>query len=312
VTARGAGRHLRATEVELATALEAASPRALRGRVRGPLRFLLVFAAVIVAWELVKLVGGDPIRVDGQVVWAPPLRIGLFSDLSLPHTWSIALAFFQPVQGTGQNLLVVLAGNALYTARGAGLGFAFGALLGLFLATVFVHSRLLERALVPYVIASQTVPIIALAPMIVIAVGPTVAAVVIIATYLTFFPVTIAMIRGLRSPDPRALELMRSYAASPRSVLWKVRFPASLPYLFTALKIAATASIVGAIVGEGPGQLPDGLGRAIITFNQYYITAPERLWASIIMSGALGITFFLIVRTVERRVLRDRPDAGAD
>jgi NitT/TauT family transport system permease protein len=312
LTARGAGRELRATEVELATALEAAAPRALRRRVRGPLRFVLVGIIAIVAWEVAKLIGGDPIRVDGQVVWDPPLRIPLFSDLSLPHVWTIGLAFFQPVQGTGQNLLVVLIGNALFTARGAGLGFAFGALLGLFLATVFVHSRLAERALVPYVIASQTVPIIALAPMIVLAVGPTVAAVVIIATYLTFFPVTIAMIRGLRSPDPRALELMRSYAASPQAILWKVRLPASLPYLFTALKIAATASIVGAIVGEGPGQMPDGLGRAIITFNQYYITAPERLWAAIIVSGALGIVFFMLVRAVERRVLRDRPDAGAD
>jgi NitT/TauT family transport system permease protein len=312
VTARGAGRELRSTELELAAALEAAAPRGLRSRVGGPFRFVLVGVAVLLAWELAKLLGGDPIRVDGQVAWNPPFRVPLFSDLSLPHVWTIGLAFFEPVQGTGQNLLVVLLGNALFTARGAGLGFAFGAMLGLFLATVFVHSRFMERALVPYVIASQTVPIIALAPMIVLAVGPTVAAVVIIATYLTFFPVTIAMIRGLRSPDPRALELMRSYAASPQAILWKVRLPASLPYLFTALKIAATASIVGAIVGEGPGQMPDGLGRAIITFNQYYITAPERLWAAIIVSGALGIVFFMLVRAVERRVLRDRPDAGAD
>ena len=115
-----------------------------------------------------------------------------------------------------ENLGQYLFGAALYTWREAAIGFVLGALLGLALATIFVHVRLLERALVPYVIASQTIPIIALAPLIVFAVGQGVFAVVIIATYLTFFPVTIAMIRGLRSVDPRAIELMRSYAASPR------------------------------------------------------------------------------------------------
>jgi NitT/TauT family transport system permease protein len=170
---------------------------------------------------------------------------------------------------------------------------------------------LLERAFVPYVVASQTIPIVALAPMIVFAFGPNVTSVAIIATYLTFFPVTIAMIRGLRSPDPRALELMRSYAASRWDVYWKVRLPASLPYLFTALKIAATASIVGAIIGEGPGGIPDGLGRAIINFNQYYITGPEKLWAAILISALLGIVFFALIRVAEMVVLRGRA-ASAD
>jgi NitT/TauT family transport system permease protein len=159
-------------------------------------------------------------------------------------------------------------------------------------------------------VASQTIPIVALAPMIVLAFGQSVVSVVIIATYLTFFPVTIAMIRGLRSPDPRALELMRSYAASRWAIYRKVRLPASVPYLFTALKIAATASIVGAIIGEGPGGIPDGLGRAIINFNQQYITAPEKLWAAILVSALLGITFFALIRVAELIVLRDRPAAA--
>jgi NitT/TauT family transport system permease protein len=163
---------------------------------------------------------------------------------------------------------------------------------------------------VPYVVASQTIPIVALAPMIVFAFGPNVASVVVIATYLTFFPVTIAMIRGLRSPDPRALELMRSYAASSWAIYRKVRLPASLPYLFTALKIAATASIVGAIIGEGPGGIPDGLGRAIINFNQYYITGPEKLWGAIFVSALLGVTFFAIIRVLELVALRGRPGAA--
>jgi NitT/TauT family transport system permease protein len=154
------------------------------------------------------------------------------------------------------------------------------------------------------------VPIIALAPMITYAFGGNVASVVVIATYLTFFPVTIAMIRGLRSFDPRALELMRSYAASRQDTYWKLRLPASLPYFFTALKIAATASIVGAIIGEGPGGIANGLGRVIITYNQYYITGPEKLWAAIIASGILGVAFYLIVRAAEVLVLRGRPGAA--
>ena len=129
--------------------------------------------------------------------------------------WDVFGALSAPVQrGADESLAQFLVGASLYTWREAALGFLLGTVIGIALAAVFVHSRLLERAFVPYVIASQTIPIIALAPMIVFAFGADVVSVVIIATYLTFFPVTIAMIRGLRSPDPRALELMRSYAAS--------------------------------------------------------------------------------------------------
>ena len=268
---------------------------------------------ILVVWEAVKFLGGVPFRgvgaeVGAEVVWDPPFRWAFANDLNLPHWFNIIAVLGQPVQrGSEESLLGYLLGAAFYTWREAFIGFVVGTLLGLFLATVFVHSRLLERAFVPYVVASQTIPIVALAPMIVFAFGPSVASVVIIATYLTFFPVTIAMIRGLRSPDPRALELMRSYAASPWAVYWKVRLPASLPYLFTALKIAATASIVGAIIGEGPGGIPDGLGRAIINFNQYYITGPEKLWGSILVSALLGVVFFAIIRVAELIVLRGRP-----
>jgi NitT/TauT family transport system permease protein len=99
---------------------------------------------------------------------------------------------------------------------------------------------------------------------------------------------------------------MRSYAASPWSVYWKVRLPASLPYLFTAFKIAATASVVGAIIGEDPAGTANGLGRAIVNFNQQYITGPEKLWATILVAGLAGIMFYLLVRAVEAFVLRHR------
>jgi NitT/TauT family transport system permease protein len=288
-----------------------------RGRRRSVVTYLLVLAIIFVVWEGIKFLGGVPWREPGAVpgspiLWNPPFRWPIASDLKLPHIWTILLSFgeaWQPAVSS-ENLGQYLFGAALYTWREAAIGFALGALLGLALATIFVHVRLLERALVPYVIASQTIPIIALAPLIVFAFGANVTSVVIIATYLTFFPVTIAMIRGLRSFDPRALELMRSYAASRRAIFWRLRLPASLPYLFTALKIAATASIVGAIIGEGPGGIANGLGRVIITFNQYYITGPEKLWAAIIASGLLGVAFYLIVRFVEVMVLRGRPGAA--
>jgi NitT/TauT family transport system permease protein len=226
--------------------------------------------------------------------------------------WDIVETMIGPYRrNADQSLFVYLVLKALYTWREAAIGFALGGLLGISLAAAFVHSQLLERAFVPYVVASQTIPIVALAPMIVFFFGNNVMSVVIIATYLTFFPVTIAMIRGLRSPDPRALELMRSYAASRRTILWKLRLPASLPYLFTALKITATASIVGAIIGEGPGAIQDGLGWSIIEFNQQYITNPSKLWGAIFVASLLGISFYALVRLVELRVLRGRPGASA-
>ena len=163
----------------------------------------------------------------------------------------------------------------------------------------------------PYVVASQTIPIVALAPVIAIIVGLGPEAVIVVATYLTFFPVTIAQLRGLRSPDPRALELMRSYGASRWDVYRKLRWPASVPFLFTALKVAATAAIVGAIIGEGPGGVKEGIGKAVISYNQQYITGPEKLWATILIAGLMGITFFLAVRAVEVVVLRRRQGGPA-
>jgi NitT/TauT family transport system permease protein len=297
--------------------LAPATPRVGHSRARRIATYVLFGFAILVIWESVKFVGGVPWRfqnvlgTDIDIEHFPPFRWAFASDLNLPHWWNILAALAAPVQRNAESSLAqFLVGAAFYTWREAVIGFIVGALLGLLLATVFVHSRLAERAFVPYVVASQTIPIVALAPMIVFAFGPNVTSVVVIATYLTFFPVTIAMIRGLRAPDPRALELMRSYAAGRWATYWKLRLPASMPYLFTALKIAATASIVGAIIGEGPGGIPNGLGRAIINFNQQYITGPEKLWAAILVASLLGVTFFVMIRALELVALRGRPGAA--
>ena len=129
-----------------------------------------------------------------------------------------------------------------------------------------------------------------------------------IAAYLTFFPVTINTLRGLHSVDRRALDLMRSYAAGAWSILWKLRVPASMPYLFAALKVSATASVVGAIIGELPASIQSGLGGAILNFNQYYATSPASLWATNLIAALLGIAFFLLV--VVRREARRPPGTG--
>jgi NitT/TauT family transport system permease protein len=133
-------------------------------------------------------------------------------------------------------------------------------------------------------------------------------AVAILAAYLTFFPVAINTLRGLQSVDSRALELMQSYAASRWHVLWRLRVPASLPYIFTALRISATASVIGAIIGETPASIQEGLGGAIVNFNQYYSLQPTFLWATNIVCAALGIAFFVLVALTERLVLRRAPE----
>jgi NitT/TauT family transport system permease protein len=293
-------------------------PSRRRKYLRSAAAIVILLVLVGIAWEAGKAIGGDPWRYDNFLGLGfplhhnPPARISQLSDIQLPHLWDVAGALAQPVQrGQQQSLLQFLVGAAIYTWREAVIGFFLGTLIGLALASAFVHSRLMERAFVPYVIASQAIPIVALAPLIVVGLGRGVVAVVVIATYLTFFPVTIAAMRGLASPEPRALELMRSYAASRRQVFWKVRLPASVPYLFTALKIAATASIVGAIIGEGPGGVPEGLGRAIINFNQQYITGPEKLWATILIASLLGMASFMLVRLAEAWVLRGRQSMEA-
>jgi NitT/TauT family transport system permease protein len=204
-------------------------------------------------------------------------------------------------------LLVRMRGEAaLFTWSEAAVGFVSGALLGFLLGTLFAHSRLMSRGLLPYVVASQTVPILAIAPIVVLWLGAGPTAVAVISAYLTFFPVTINTLRGLTSPQPTALELMRSYAATPWTVMWKLRFPAALPYIFTALKVSATASVVGAIIGELPSGIRNGLGGAILNFNQYYTSDPAKLWAAIFISALVGIAFFLLIGFLERVVLRGK------
>ncbi|HEU5370962.1 MAG TPA: ABC transporter permease [Gaiellaceae bacterium] len=237
--------------------------------------------------------------------WSWPFKV---DNITLPHLWTIFKALGEPSRYQGPLLITVLLESAWFTAKEALAGFAMGAVVGFALAVGLVHSRLAQRALLPYIVASQTIPILAVAPMVVVWLKAGWQSVAVIAAYLTFFPVTINTLRGLQAVEPRAYELMRSYAASPLQVLWRLRVPSSLPYLFSALKISATASVVGAIIGELPSSIQDGLGGAILNFNQYYSIQPENLWATNVIAAALGIAFFLAVVIAEKLVVRRAPE----
>jgi NitT/TauT family transport system permease protein len=269
-----------------------------RGPVSNVMGMVVVISALLLFWELYVAAG---------VATGGALPLTDF-DWKMPHWQDIVEQLLQPARRNGPVLLVqILWEAALVTWREAFTGFVAGSLLGFVLGTVFAHSRLLERALLPYAVASQTVPILALAPMIVTALGAGWVPVAVISAYLTFFPVAVNTLRGLLSPEPMSLELMRSYAASPWSVLWKLRLPAALPYIFTALKVSATGSVVGAIVGELPSSRSDGLAAAILRASGNYAAEPEKLWATILMASVVGILFFAAVTMVEQFVLRRRP-----
>ncbi len=243
--------------------------------------------------------------------WTWPFVV---DSTTMPHIHDVLRQLFRkPTSGVGGDILLVqLLHAAWFTAKEALVGFALGASFGFLLGVVLSQFRLLQRGLLPYVVASQTVPILAVAPIVVVYLGSLHVApwfsVAVIASYLTFFPVAINTLRGLRSTDRRAVELMRSYAAGRLNILWKLRIPAALPYIFSALKVSATASIVGAIIGEAPSSIQDGLGGFIVNFNQYYSLAPENLWATNLIAALLGIAFFLAIVLVEAVVVRRAPE----
>ena len=283
--------------------------RRVLGRTALVLGALAVLALVWTGYKAMGAATGD--------VWpgtSRPLPVPT-DDTTLPPFMDIVRRFGQP-QRTGDPIPLwqYLVDASLFTFREAFVGFLAGIVIGLGLAILMLRSRWLERGLLPWIIVSQTVPLIALAPV-VVAWGNQLPfgywqswmSVAVIATYLTFFPVTVNALRGLMSPGRLPLELMRSYAASDRATLVKVRFPASVPYLIPALKLAATASVVGAIVGEISAGLRGGLGRLIIDYSQQYLTDPARLYCAVIAAGLVGILFVALIDVLDRILMRGRP-----
>ncbi len=186
------------------------------------------------------------------------------------------------------------------------LGFVMGTVLGIVLAVSIIHNRALDKSLMPWIIASQTIPILAIAPMIIVVLNAIgiqgMLPKALISTYLSFFPVAVGMVKGLRSPEVSHIDLMRTYNASSWQTLWKLRLPASMPYLFTSMKIAIAIAMVGAIVGELPTGAVAGLGARLLAGSYYGQTV--QIWSALIMASVLAASLVGLVSLANRLVLK--------
>lgn len=283
----------------------------------------LVFAAFLVLLALLY----TGYKAFGQAVddaqrdwWFVGSFMPRSDDHNMPPVLDILREFGEsPREGIHTNGRIILAG-ALFTLRESAVGFAAGVVLGLLLAVVLLQSRQAEQGIMPYVITSQIVPLVAIAPIVVIW-GRTNfdflpwewqdwMSVSIISAYLTFFPVTMNALRGMQSPSLDTVELMASFGASRMQLLRRLQFPASVPYLFPTLRIAAAASVVGAIDGEISAGVRGGLGRLILDFAGKYVTGPERLYASIIGAASIGLLAVGVVVLAERVTLKVKGQAS--
>jgi NitT/TauT family transport system permease protein len=185
-------------------------------------------------------------------------------------------------------------------------GFISGTLLGVLIAVGIVHLKSLDKSLMPWIISSQTIPILAIAPMVIVvlaAVGVTgLIPKALISTYLSFFPVTVGMVKGLRSPAPIHLDLMRTYNSSRWQVFWKLRMPASLPFLFTSMKVAVAAALVGAIVAELPTGAVAGIGAKLLVGSYY--SQSVQMWSALVVGSLMAALLVTVVGIVERLVTR--------
>ncbi len=238
-----------------------------------------------------------------------PIRVtGSGNAQTFPHLWEIVTALGRPYRGGGETLGSFLASGVAYTLREVAVGFVLGVVFGFLLGVLFCHSRVAEKGLMPYVVASQVIPFIAFAPILVVVFNqidalPVWSGVAVLSMYLVFFPVTLNTVRGLRSTPATAEELMRSYAVSWWTRLWKLRVPAAVPYLFVGMKIGATAAVVGAIVGEISAPSSAGIGGAIFAFGRVTNNAVQ-LFATTFVAGLVGITAYLVVVGLERVTMR--------
>jgi NitT/TauT family transport system permease protein len=186
------------------------------------------------------------------------------------------------------------------------LGFAMGTGLGILLAVGIIHNRAMDLSVMPWAIASQTIPILAIAPMIIVVMNSLgvqgLVPKAIISAFLSFFPVLVGMVKGLRSPDAMQLDLLSTYNASNSQVFWALRLPSSMPYLFTSLKVGIAASLVGAIVGEMPTGAVAGLGARLLSGSYYGQTV--QIWAALFAAALVAAALVAIVGWIERRTLK--------
>lgn len=259
----------------------------------------------VLMWELAKWLG---------TIMSMPFNT---SDMTMPHVWTMIAAMGEPeVRGSDTTVFEAVISATLRSLLLAGGGFIIGAGVGLLLAVIMQRFLFMERGLLPFVIASQTVPLIALAPLIVgignrITIGPiewnTTYSVMFIAAYLAFFPVSVGALRGLHAPTATALELMRSYAATPGQTLRKLRFPSSVPYLVPALKVSAAAAVVGTVVAEISTGVRGGIGRLLIEYARQITSQPAKVYVAVFGALAMGLIVAALVAALDVYLTRHLP-----
>ena len=280
--------------------------------------FLLALVAVVAAWEAYKAVGP---ATGGEVFgWNLLPRT---NDNAMPHVWDMGERLLEDESRTSDRPIwrVVLIA-AWYSFRLALTGFAIGTLVGVGLAAVMARFQIVRRGLLPYVVISQTVPMIALAPLVVSWGGrlqlwgwewPRWASVAVLGAFLAFFPVAVGTLRGLESAPATALELMRSYAASGRQTMFKLRFPGAVPFMVPAMRLAATASVIGVVVAEISTGLRAGVGRLIIEYSRQSTGDPAKVYTAVLGTAVLGLAMAGLVVACDALLMRRRPslDEGA-
>lgn len=289
----------------------------MRARLRRAGMFALALVLVAIGWELYKWVGPQ----DGGTVLG--LRIlPRAGDQAMPHVWDMVSRYAEPERrGSEESILQVVVAGAWFTLRLALAGFAMGTLVGLGLAVLMARFRVVERGLLPYLVVSQTVPLIALAPLVVswggrLQIGgfewPRWLSAAVLGAFLAFFPVAVGALKGLTSVPAASLELMQSYAATWRQTLFKLRFPAAVPYLVPALRLAATASVIGVVVAEISTGLAGGIGRLIIEYARQATSDPAKVYTAVLGAAALGLLMAGLVGLADVAMMRNRPREAAE
>ncbi|SDF17963.1 NitT/TauT family transport system permease protein [Thalassobaculum litoreum DSM 18839] len=265
---------------------------------------LVVVAAIIGIWYAATVWLNTPWQLgvyerEGRDWTASDLIVDTMAQERpvLPSPHQVAVEIWQTTAEKKVTSKRSLVYHAWITLSATLAGFAMGTVLGVVLAVAIVHNRATDRSVMPWVIASQTIPILAIAPMIIVvlnAVGLSgLLPKALISTYLSFFPVVVGMVKGLRAPEAIQLDLMRTYSASTSQVFWKLRWPHSMPYLFASMKVAVAISLVGAIVGELPTGAVAGLGARLLAGSYYGQTV--QIWSALIVAALLASVLVTLV-----------------
>ncbi|MFV0300580.1 MAG: ABC transporter permease [Paracoccus sp. (in: a-proteobacteria)] len=277
------------------------------------LPILTVIAAIVVVWYFAAIGLNAPWARDQAARAGTSLTTGqLIADtLSqdrpvLPAPHQVAAGLWDGIAGQAITSKRSLVYHAWVTLSATMAGFAIGALAGILLAVGIVHSRVMDLSVMPWAVASQTVPILAIAPMVIVvfaSAGVTgLMPKAVISAWLSFFPVLVGMVSGLRTPDAMQLDLMRSWNASRGQAFWRLRLPSSMPYLFASLKVAVAAALVGTIVGELPAGATAGLGARLLSGSYYGQTI--QIWSALFMAAALAAGLVMLIGQIERITLR--------